>query len=144
MADLREEEIVNLAVAYFRGGLYCSEAILAAFNEVCELHLSEEVRKIATGFGTGFGGARCVCGSITGAQMVISLLKGRSHPQDSEIPAFEAAKFLHDAFKKEFKASCCRILTKDVTWGAPEHHASCEKYVAYATHIAYQLIKEDI
>lgn len=76
--------------------------------------------------------------------MVISLILGRSEPEDSEIPAFECAKILHDEFKEKFKATCCRVLTKDVTWGAPEHHTNCIKYVDTATRITYNLLKDKL
>lgn len=108
------------------------------------MKLSKDVLKIATGFGTGFGGAKCICGSITGGQMVISLIKGRSDSSESEIPAFESAKRLHDEFKNEFKGTCCRVLTKDIIWGAPEHHESCIKYVEGAVRISYRIIEENL
>ena len=139
-----ENKLVELAVDKFKNGLYCSEAILAAFNEICNLKLSNDVLKIATAFGTGFGGAKCVCGSLTAGQMVISLVQGRSDASESEEPAFASAKRLHDEFKKEFKGTCCRILTKDVIWGAPEHHKGCIQYVEGAVRITYQIIQEHL
>ena len=74
--------------------------------------------------------------------MVISLLQGRTEPGESEALVFASSKELHDEFKSEFKASCCRILTKDVVWGAPEHHKGCEKYVEGAVRMTYDIIKD--
>lgn len=139
-----ENNVAELAVNKFKNGLYCSEAILAAFNEVFNLNLSKDVLKIATGFGAGFGGAKCVCGSITGGQIVISLILGRTEANESETPTFEASKRLHDEFKNEFKASCCRVLTKDVVWGAPEHHQNCIKYVEAATRFTYKILNDHL
>lgn len=133
--------VVADSIQYFRDGLYCSEAILKAFNEHYKLGLSDEYRKIATGFGAGLGGAKCSCGSLTGGAMVLSLVYGRVEPSESELEAFNAIFELHNDFKKEFKATCCRTLTKKLAWGEPEHHVFCERFVKYAAEKTEALLQ---
>jgi len=125
-------QVVEDSVQYFRDGLYCSEAILKAFNEHYQLGLSDQFLKIATGFGAGLGGSKCSCGSLTGGVMVLSLVFGRTNPDESEQAAFDTVSALHTDFKDEFKATCCRVLTRNVTWGEPEHHEYCEIFVRRA------------
>jgi len=37
---------------------------------------------MATGFGAGLGAAKCCCGSLTGAVMVLSAVKGRTTKEE--------------------------------------------------------------
>lgn len=64
--------------------------------------------------------------------MVIGLVAGRKKNYESERIAFTAARELHDYFRKEHKALCCRVLTKNVVWNSAEHKIQCEKYVITA------------
>lgn len=131
---------VSKSVSYFENGLYCSEALLKAFNEEYRLGLAEENLKIATGFGAGLGASKCCCGCLTGGAMVISLAKGRITPEESEDPAFEAVSSLHDEFKEEYKFTCCRALTKNVEWGSDEHTAYCSKIVGRTAELLSDIL----
>ena len=137
------KKIEDHAVSLFLdGGFYCSEAILKAYNEGLNIGLDEKALKMATGFGVGFGGAQCSCGSVTGAVLAASALKGRTAGNESEAPAFLAAQKIHDEFKAKYKAICCRALTKDVVWGTPEHTQFCSRYVRSAAEILSGILKE--
>jgi cysteine synthase len=135
---------VALANEYFRSGLYCSESVLRAFNEVYGLEYPENLYKIATGFGAGLGEAKCACGAVTGAIMVLSLIAGRNLNYKSERLSFTTTNELHNRFKEKNKAMCCRILTKPITWGTAEHKALCEKYVIDSATIIDEIIKRDL
>lgn len=135
---------VALSLEYFRNGLYCSEAILRAFNEVYELNLPEEHYKISTGFATGFGEAKCSCGSVTGGVMVLSLITGRRNNYESERRNFTLVNELHNRFKEKHKVICCRALTKTVEWGSAEHKILCEDYVIDAARITDDIIKREL
>ncbi|MCX7745369.1 MAG: C-GCAxxG-C-C family protein [Clostridia bacterium] len=143
----KEEKIsrvVEDSLQYFKNGLYCSEAILKAFNDNYNLGLTAEVLKIATAFGVGLGASKCCCGSLTGGTMVLSLLFGRSSAHIPETEAFDAASRFHDEFKKEFGAACCRVLTKPIQWGTPEHHKYCEQFVGKAAELTAKMIAEKV
>jgi len=135
---------VALSLEYFRSGLYCSEAILRAFNEVYELNYPEDKYSIATGFATGFGEAKCSCGALTGGVLVLSLISGRNFNYESERVSFTLVNELHNKFKEKHGAICCRVLTKTVGWGTAEHKYLCEKYVIYAAQITDDLIKREL
>ncbi len=137
-----EPDAVERSVEYFaEGGLYCSEAILRAFNEVYELGLPTAAYAMATPFGAGMGAAKCSCGAVTGGQMVLGLVHGRTSAATSEGPAFEAAKELHDRFRARYKVICCRGLTRKLPWGEPEHHRVCQEYVRFAAGEVADLLR---
>jgi len=142
--DKTKPAAVALSLEYFRNGLYCSEAILRAFNEVYGLNFPEELYKISTAFATGFGEAKCSCGAVTGSVMVLSLISGRNHNYESERLAFTVANELHNRFREKYRAICCRVLTRNVKWGSAEHKIACEDYVIYAAQIADEIIKKHL
>jgi cysteine synthase A len=139
-----ENQAAALSLRYFRNGLYCSEAILRAFNEAYELCLEEKYYKIATGFGSGMGESGCTCGAVTGAVMALGLIAGRSKNYESERIVYTATRELHDKFRAKHKALCCRVLTKNVIWNSAEHKILCEKYVLDAARLADEIIKTSL
>lgn len=126
------------------GGLYCSEAILKAFNDDYDLGLTKEWYKIATAFGVGLGGSKCCCGCVTGSAIVLSLVTGRNTAEEPEGPAFTVANQLHDRFKQQFGATCCRVLTRKVEWLSPEHIEQCAVYVRGAAEITKAILEKQL
>ena len=135
---------VALSLRYFRNGLYCSEAVLRAFNEVYRLGLEESSYKIATGFGSGLGESGCACGAVTGGVMALGLIAGRNRPYESERMVYLAVNELHKRFKEKTKAICCRVLTKNVKWNSAEHKITCENYVIEAARITDEIINSNL
>ncbi len=131
------------AVKLFKGGLYCSEAILQVYNKKLRLGLNDNAIKMATGFGAGFGASKCCCGSLTGAIMVLSAVKGRTDSKENVDDVFALTRELHNRFKKRYKATCCRVLTRNVEWGSAEHHRHCEKLVNGAVVILEDILKNN-
>lgn len=135
---------VALSLRYFRNGLYCSEAVLKAFNEVYQLGLPDNYYKIATGFGSGLGESGCTCGSVASGVMVLGLIAGRNKAYESERMVYLAVNELHKRFKEAHKAICCRVLTKNVKWNSAEHKITCENYVVSAAKITDDIIRENL
>lgn len=133
-------ELASQAVDLFKNGLFCSEAILQVFNKHLNLGLNDNAIKMATGFGAGLGASKCCCGALTGAVLVLSAVKGRTNSNDTVDEVFALTQELHDRFKQKYKATCCRILTKNVEWGAPEHHQYCEQFVSGAVEILVDIL----
>jgi C_GCAxxG_C_C family probable redox protein len=75
--------------------------------------------------------------------MVLSAVKGRTTKEENVDEVFALTRELHDKFKKRFKSTCCRVLTKDVEWGTPEHHRHCEKMVSGAVEILVEILEKD-
>jgi len=144
---MHEKEIskaAELSIKYFRNGLYCSESILRAFNEIYMLGLPEDAYKISTGFGSGLSGSGCVCGTVTGATMVFGLAAGRNKSYESENIVYSAVKKLHDRFRDEHKALCCRVLTKNVKWGSARHNKQCESFILDVAMWTEEILRTDL
>ena len=79
----------------FLEGYNCAQAVFLAFNDLTGLDF-ETAARLSSPFGGGMGRMREVCGAVSGALMVLGLLKGYSDPKD------QAAKREHYALVQEF------------------------------------------
>ena len=79
----------------FKQGYNCSQAVLCAFSDITGLE-RETAARLASSFGGGLGRMREVCGAVSGASMVLGLVKGYSDSGD------RAAKSEHYRLIREF------------------------------------------
>lgn len=66
----------DIAKNNFQNGCNCAQAVLLAFSGDYGMD-RETAMMIAASFGAGMGGLRETCGTVTGANMVIGLAKGK-------------------------------------------------------------------
>ena len=133
------------AVKIFTSGFACSESVIAAIRDALELDIPDSAIAMSSGFPWGMGGAGCLCGAVAGGAMCIGFLYRRSTPGDPKINrCFELTKEFHDKFKKEFGATCCRILIKDYPdRNSPERKCHCIEMVKFTVvAVAEILIRE--
>lgn len=125
---------IDKAEALFMSGCNCSQAVFAAFAD--ELGLDEETaKKVALGLGGGVGRLREVCGTVTGASMVL----GMKHGPD-KASAYAKIQDFCARFKAECGSIVCRELlagTGATQGGAPE--ARTEGY--YKKRPCVELVK---
>jgi len=76
-------EKVEAAVACFREGFTCSQAILSVWSGRFGLE-REMALRVASVFGGGMAGLGEVCGAVTGALIVIGLKHGQTEAKDKE------------------------------------------------------------
>jgi C_GCAxxG_C_C family probable redox protein len=76
-------EKVEAAVACFREGFNCAQAILSTWGGEYGLE-RETALRAASAFGAGMGCLGEVCGSVTGALIVLGLKYGRTEAKDKE------------------------------------------------------------
>ena len=136
--------VVKLTMELYRGGFYCSEALLRAFNETYNLGFPEDHLKIASGFGSGLGGAGCSCGTITSGAIVLGIIVGRNKKSESEEIIHQSSKKLHDKFRERNRVACCRILTRGVEWKSKDHIDLCSKYVQDTAEILEDILLTDL
>ena len=74
----KREELARQA---FKEGYNCSQAMVAAFSDLMGMDKKTALR-LASSFGGGMGRMREVCGTISGATFVLSMLYGYSDPKD--------------------------------------------------------------
>lgn len=101
----------DLADEYFSQGYNCSQAVLLAFTEECEID-EKMALKISSSFGGGMGRLREVCGAVTGMFMVAGLLYGYSDPKENTSKAshYEKIQSLATMFKEETNSIVCKEL----------------------------------
>lgn len=115
--DYTKEELLDMvqknAEELFRSGtFFCSESVVQTINELLGKPYDENVVKLASGFPIGMGKAGCLCGAVSGGQMALGMVYGRVEGQPMNEKMFEKAKALHDYIISEYKATCCRVITK--------------------------------
>jgi C_GCAxxG_C_C family probable redox protein len=107
---MSEQARVEKAIALFKEGFSCSQAVLAAYSEQLGLE-QETAMKLSAGFGGGMKMAG-TCGALTGGLMVIGLKHGHSEAEDKEgkKKLGELIKDFTARFKTKARAVTCREL----------------------------------
>ena len=140
------------AMAYFKQGFNCAQAVVLAFRDVTGLSEGESAR-LAASFGGGFGRMREVCGAVSGMGIVAGILYGCDDPKD------QAAKQAHYALVQEMAGKfreangsiVCRELLgdKSVIRTAPEARTAeyykkrpCIELVGMAAEILDEVIAQ--
>ena len=139
-------KIAKDAEDLFRGGFFCSEAVVSSIRSNFEMDVPEEVIAMASGFPIGIGRSKCLCGAVSGGVMTIGLVFGRTVQKDPQVEqTLLLSKELHDWFKEANgkNALCCRILTKEFDMGAGEHKEQCIRFTGLvAGKVAEMIIRE--
>ena len=138
--DVDLERIRKIAEDYYRNGdFYCSEAVVKTIIDEFQIDVSEDVIKMASGFPVGMGGMGCTCGALTGGVMAIGLVYGRSQGKDPKLnKAMDLSAKLYQIFCERHKVSCCKVLTRGMEKGSPEHMEQC---IAFTGEMAYEAAK---
>jgi C_GCAxxG_C_C family probable redox protein len=100
------QQVAAEAEKFYRSGkMHCAEAVLAAVKNEFASALPDDVVRLAAGFGGG-SGAGCICGAVSGGTMALGLVV-----QGDKKAVAALTRELHEWFKKEYGATCCKILT---------------------------------
>lgn len=129
------------AVNYYKQGLSCSESIVqAAMDEgLCDKNLLS----VATAFSGGMSSG-CLCGAVGGAQIVLGSIFGKGNSKGNEELARAKAKEFVDEFKKNRKATCCKVLSVGMEFTSPERKQNCTKIVEECAQILDKLVGEKV
>ncbi len=99
------------AARLFREGLNCAQAVFCAYGDLTGLDRQTSIR-LSASFGGGMGRLREVCGSVSGALMVLGMLRAPLDPTD------HAAKAAHYAliqeFAKRFRERHASIICREI------------------------------
>lgn len=140
------DKIRTTAEGYYRNGdFYCSEAIVKTIKDAFEIPISGDVIAMASGFPVGMGGSGCTCGAIAGGIMALGLFFGRTEAKDEKVnKAMALSKELHDIFMDRHKCLCCRVLTKGMTLGSPDHMKQCIGFTGEVAEETARIIQREL
>ncbi|MBQ4113937.1 C_GCAxxG_C_C family protein [bacterium] len=126
------------AAEYFQNGFSCSESLIKW--AIDEKLVPEELLPVATPFSGGMG-VGCLCGAISGAQMIIGSQFGRDNKYGNEMIARSKAKEFIQKFTEMHKATCCRVLTRGLDMASPERKAHCVNMVDDCQKLVEEVLK---
>lgn len=126
------------AIDYFKMGYSCSESII---KEAIDLGLCDEtLLPVATSFSGGIGSG-CICGAVSGSEMIIGSLFGKNNRFGNPQIAREKAKEFIKHFKKKYPATCCRVLSGKFEFHSQERKQHCMEIVSYCSSILKEAIE---
>jgi C_GCAxxG_C_C family probable redox protein len=99
------------AVALFKGGYNCSQAVVGAF--CADLGLDEKTAmRVSCGLGGGMGRLREVCGAVSGMAVLAGLKYGSDDPKnaDAKKKTYEVVQLMANAFREKNGSIVCRQL----------------------------------
>jgi C_GCAxxG_C_C family probable redox protein len=126
---------------YITRQLLCTEAVVVALNSGLDGGLSDvQAVAMAAPFCVALGESGCMCGALSGAVLASGLFLGKDHPYRNRRDMRDGARQLHDAFKSENGATCCRVLSRNVKHDKNAHFQQCADLTAEAAELAARLI----
>lgn len=105
MEDVAQQVAAEAEELYRSGKMHCAEAVLASVKNQYAPQVSDEVVRLAAGFGGG-SGAGCICGAVSGGTMAFGLVLDGNK---KEVAAL--TRELHAWFKEQYRVTCCKVLT---------------------------------
>lgn len=121
------------AVSRFCDGYSCSQAVLSVYGARYGLAEDTAVR-IAAGFGGGIGRTGQTCGALTGAIMVIGLMRGSAVAQDraAKDEVYRLGQEMLRTFEDRCGSTQCReLLECDIS--GPEGYARAREQDLFQT-----------
>ena len=140
------------ARALFLEGYNCAQAVLCAFDDLTGLD-RETGARLASSFGGGMGRMREVCGTVSGALLVLGLVRGYSDPKD---PGAKTDHYhLVQEFARRFREINGTIICRELLSGVrtkpgidpeartPEYYENrpCLRHVGEAAQILEDLLR---
>lgn len=129
------------------GSFYCSEAVVSSIKINFELDVPDQVIAMASGFPVGIGGAKCLCGAVSGGVLALGLFFGRTVPNDPKVTKLmELTKELHDWFKEENGKNtlCCRVLTREFDMKEKGHKDQCTRFTGMIAEKTAEIIVREL
>lgn len=102
-------------------GSNCSQCVVGAFDDIIGSDM-EPLLRAAHGFGSGIGGTGHICGAVTGAAMVLGLVRDSSRPVlygeisdvSREFEALEGALMCRELKGVEGRKPCLQLILDEV------------------------------
>lgn len=131
----------NTAGSFFKEGYNCAESIFKTFKPLVAPQMNDDVVRMFTGFGGGYGHAGCTCGALAASVAVLGMIKGRIDVSEDRDPAYNIAKEFHDRFEGKFGGTCCRVLNEH-PFDSKEHLRNCLKITGNTAKLLAEFMEE--
>lgn len=141
-----------IAEQKFENGFNCCQSVLFTFAKQCGISTNFAI-KLGTSFGAGMGRTQEVCGAVTGAFMVLSMLYGRNEDEDKskqEVVYAKVQEFTKRFVEKNNSVRCfelldkCNLMKDDGQKRFKEENLiiKCNKYIQNSVEILMDLTKD--
>ena len=139
----------------FYQGYNCSQSVFCAFCDVTGLDIDTAAR-MSSSFGGGMGRLREVCGTVSGALMVLGMVRGYSDPKNPQAKSdhYHLVQDFASRFKEKNGTIICRELLEGTNarpgnepeGRTPEFYASrpCLRLVEEAADILEKMLESGI
>ncbi len=99
----------------FKEGYNCSQAVFCAFCDLTGLE-TDAAARLSAPFGGGMGRLREVCGTMSGALLVLGILHGYDEPGNIDVKRehYRLVQEFARRFEERFGALRCRELLKNI------------------------------
>jgi C_GCAxxG_C_C family probable redox protein len=137
------------AVSLFQSNFNCAQSVLAAFASHLGLEQGQAL-KLASPFGGGVARRGEICGTLTGALMVLGLVQGADTPAGKE-DAYRLGQEFLERFESKHGAILCReLLGLDISTPEGRRQAQekglftslCPLFVRDAAEIVQAMLSE--
>ena len=126
------------AVEYFtEQGYSCAESVMQ--SAIDKNIVPKELLPVASSFSGGMGSG-CLCGAIGASQCIIGYLFGKNNTNGNDYLARVKAREFIEKFKKNHKATCCRVLTAGMDMASSERKAHCANMVDECSGIMEEIV----
>ena len=138
--DVDLERIRKIAEDYYRNGDFIvPKTVVKQLSMNFKSMFPEDVIKMASGFPVGMGGMGCTCGGSDRRSHGNWPCLWQKQGKDPKVnKAMELSAKLYQIFCERHKVSCCKVLTRGMEKGSPEHMEQC---IAFTGEMAYEAAK---
>ena len=154
------EEVRQRARKNFSKGYNCAECVTEAVLSLIDSGFSDEVKKLATGFGGGIGLYGDTCGAVAGGVMAVSAFHGRSSLPEGEGKEvlikskqelygkpglYRLFNQIPNRVMEKYGETLCREITSQWqdNWQCRDHALHCREIITDVAGIAAELILSD-
>lgn len=133
------------AAELYNGNFNCAQSVVTAFGDLTGLD-EETSKRVACSFGGGMGDLHSVCGSLTGAFIVLGMLRGFTDAtRENKRNHTARVNRLSDAFRERFGLlNCADLLRRNEEDGSAASEAKpCLKYVLGAVDILENFLEQE-